>query len=72
MGIFVKEEGIMPVAIKGVFHNGRIKPLEKIPYKGEREVVILFLDKSDKIWDNAVSKDFLKGYAEKDKVYDRL
>lgn len=67
----------MLVAIKGIFHNGKIKPLEKIPYKDEREVVILFLDDSnsiskDKIWDDAVNKDFLKGYAEQDKVYDKL
>ena len=62
----------MPIAIKGILHNGKIKPLEKIPYKDEREVVILFLDNPDKIWDDAVNKDFLKGYAKQDKVYDKL
>lgn len=66
---------IMPIAIKGVFHKGKIKPLEKIPYKEEREVVILFLDDSDskdKFWDKVVREDFLKGYSEKDKAYDKL
>ncbi|MBU0567113.1 hypothetical protein KJ693_04600 [bacterium] len=64
-------------AIKGILHNGKVKPLEEVPYKDDREVVILFLGKikstsSDKIWDSAVSEDFLEGYTEQDKAYDKL
>ncbi len=32
-------------AIRAVFHQGMIEPLEKIPYEDTREAIILFLDK---------------------------
>lgn len=30
-------------AVKGVYHNGKIEPLENIPYKKDMEVLIVFL-----------------------------
>ena len=68
---------MLTTAIKGIFHQGKVEPLEKIPYKDDREVIILFLDKAksiitDKVWDDAVTEDFLKGYTEQDRVYDKL
>lgn len=64
----------MPVsAIKGVCHNGKIEPLEEIPFKGDKKVLILFLDElEDKEWENSAAMDFMKGYSEKDAAYDRL
>ena len=63
-------------AVKGVYHNGKIEPLENIPYKKDMEVLIVFLGdgvgKEDTTWDEAVDMDFLKGYSEKDTAYDRL
>jgi len=63
-------------AIQGVCHDGKIEPLEEIPYKGDKRVLIVFLDDldeiEDRIWDDAVAGDFLKGYSEKDAAYDRL
>jgi len=63
-------------AISGTCHNGKIEPLEEIPCKGDKKVIILFLDDrddlTDKIWDKAVAEDFFKGYSEKDAAYDRL
>lgn len=62
-------------AIKGILHKGKIKPLENISYKGEKEVIIIFLDKTkknDEIWDEYVAKDFLGGYSKKDISYDKL
>jgi len=63
-------------AVKGVYHNGKIEPLENIPYKKDMEVLIVFLGdgggKEDSAWDEAVAMDFLKGYSEKDTAYDRL
>lgn len=62
-------------AVKGVYCNGKIKPLETIPIKEKKEVIIIFLDtliKNDRIWDNSVAKDFLRGYSKKDMAYDRL
>lgn len=60
-------------AIQGVCHDGKIEPLEKIPFKTDKKVIILFLDDAkDGIWENAVAKDFMKGYSEKDAAYDKL
>ncbi|GAX59410.1 hypothetical protein SCALIN_C03_0067 [Candidatus Scalindua japonica] len=60
-------------AIQGVCHDGKIEPLEKIPYKTDKKVIIVFLDDAeDRIWENAVAEDFVKGYSEKDTAYDKL
>ncbi|MCR4313178.1 MAG: hypothetical protein NUV58_02950 [Candidatus Roizmanbacteria bacterium] len=60
-------------AIQGVCHDGKIEPLEKIPYKTDKKVIIVFLDDAeDGIWKNAVAEDFMKGYSEKDAAYDKL
>ena len=60
-------------AIQGVCHDGKIEPLEKIPYKKDKKVIIVFLDDvEDRIWEDAVAEDFMKGYSEKDAVYDKL
>lgn len=62
-------------AVKGVYHNGKIEPLENIPYKKDMGVLIVFLKDTkikDIAWDEAVAMDFLKGYSEKDTAYDRL
>ncbi|GJQ60171.1 MAG: hypothetical protein D8M57_14815 [Candidatus Scalindua sp. AMX11] len=60
-------------AIQGVCHDGKIEPLEKIPYKTDKKVIIIFLDDAeDGIWENAVAEDFMKGYSEKDAAYDKL
>ncbi len=49
-------------AISGICHNGKIEPLEDIPCKGDKKVIIVFLDDlKDKIWDKAVAKDFFEG-----------
>ena len=51
----------------------KIKPLEKIPYKTDKRVIIIFLDNTDdKIWNNTVAEDFVKGYSRKDTAYDKL
>jgi hypothetical protein len=40
--------------------------LEKIPYKTDKKVIIIFLDDTeDGIWEDAVAEDFMKGYSEK-------
>ena len=36
----------MTTAIKGVYKNGIIKPLEKVDIKGEAEVIITFLNET--------------------------
>ncbi len=60
-------------AIQGVCHDGKIEPLEDIPYKGDKRVIIVFLDDlENNIWDKAVAEDLLKGYSEKDTAYDKL
>ena len=60
-------------AIQGICHNGKIEPLEEIPYKVDKKVIIVFLDDvKDRKWDDEVATDFLKGYSEKDSAYDRL
>ena len=60
-------------AIQGICHDGKIEPLEKIPYKTDKKVIIIFLDDSeDRIWEDAVATDFMKGYSEKDTAYDKL
>lgn len=60
-------------AIQGVCHDGKIEPLEEIPYKTDKKVIIIFLDDAeDGIWENAVAEDFMKGYSEKDAAYDKL
>ena len=60
-------------AIQGICHEGKIEPLEEIPYKVDKKVIIVFLDDmEDKIWDKAVMSDFVKGYSEKDAAYDKL
>lgn len=60
-------------AIQGVCHNGKIEPLEKILYKTDKKVIIIFLDdEEDNTWEDAVAEDFLKGYSEKDASYDEL
>ncbi|WP_347272992.1 hypothetical protein [Candidatus Kuenenia sp.] len=59
------------IAIQGICHDGKI--LEKIPYKTDKKVIIVFLDDiEDKIWEDAVAADFMKGYSEKDAAYDKL
>jgi len=51
----------------------RSKPLEKIPFKTDKKDIIVFLDDAeDKIWEDAVAEDFMKGYSEKDVAYDKL
>ena len=61
------------IAIQGICHDGKIEPLEKIPYKTDKKVIIVFLDDiEDKIWEDAVAADFMKGYSEKDAAYDKL
>ncbi|MGR3177260.1 MAG: hypothetical protein ACUZ8E_04320 [Candidatus Anammoxibacter sp.] len=60
-------------AIQGVCHDGKIEPLEKIPYKTDKRVIIVFLDDiKDRIWDETVAADFIKGYSETDAAYDKL
>lgn len=62
-------------AIKGIYRNGKIEPLENIPYTENKEVVIVFLGdikKDDVVWEECVAKDFLKGYSVKDEAYDKL
>lgn len=60
-------------AIQGVCHDGKIEPLEEIPYKTDKKVIIVFLDDiEDKVWDAAVAADFMKDYSEKDAAYDKL
>ena len=60
-------------AIQGVCHDGKIELLETIPYKTDKKVIIVFLDDAeDKIWEDAVAEDFMKGYSEKDAAYDKL
>ena len=60
-------------AIQGVCHDGKIEPLGKIPYETDKKVIIVFLDDSeDRIWEDAVAADFMKGYSEKDTAYDKL
>ena len=60
-------------AIQGVCHKGKIEPLEKIPFKTDKKVIIIFLDDAeDGIWENAVAEDFMKGYSENDAAYDKL
>ena len=60
-------------AIQGIYRDGKIEPLEEIPYKVDKKVIIVFLDDiEDRIWDDAVTTDFMKGYSEKDAAYDRL
>ncbi|GMT49768.1 MAG: hypothetical protein IEMM0008_1307 [bacterium] len=63
----------MAKAIQGIYHNGKLEPLEEIPYKEDKRVIIVFLeDGEDNIWDKAVAKDFVKGYSDKDTAYDTL
>jgi len=51
----------------------RLKPLEKIPFKTDKKDIIVFLDDvEDRIWEDAVTADFAKGYSEKDAAYDNL
>ncbi|MGR3319685.1 MAG: hypothetical protein ACUZ8O_14555 [Candidatus Anammoxibacter sp.] len=60
-------------AIQGVCHDGKIEPLEKIPYETDKKVIIVFLDDlEDSTWEDAVAADFIKGYSEKDAAYDKL
>ena len=62
-------------AIKGIYHKGKIEPLEDIPYAEDKKVIIVFLDgkeRDDKIWDESVVKDFVAGYSDKDIAYDKL
>ncbi len=62
-------------AVKGIYHNGKIEPLENIPYKKDMEVLIVFLEDTktkDIAWDEAVAMDFFKGYSKKDAAYYRL
>ena len=61
-------------ALRGIYHDGIIEPLEPITDKEEKKVIILFLNDSnnDSCWDDEVSKDFLRGYSDKDKAYDKL
>lgn len=61
--------------IKGIYHNGKIESLEDIPYKKDMKVVIVFLEdteKKDIVWDEVVTRDFFKGYSDRDAAYDRL
>ena len=44
----------MTTAIKGLYRNGVIKPLEKVNIKGEAEVIITFLNETKRR-----KKDFL-------------
>lgn len=61
------------LVIHGICHDRKIEPWEKIPYKTDKNVIILFLDDvEDKIWEDVVAKDFMKGYFEKDAVYDNI
>ena len=62
-------------AVKGIYHDGEIKALEDIPYRKDMNVVIVFLEDTQKesmAWDVAAAGDFLKGYSSEDTVYDRL
>ncbi|MBE7547786.1 MAG: hypothetical protein H3C64_12915 [Candidatus Kuenenia stuttgartiensis] len=60
-------------AIQGVCHDGKIEPLERIPYKTDKKVIIIFLDdEEDRLWEDTVAGDFMKGYSEKDAAYDKL
>lgn len=60
-------------AIQGLYHDGKIEPLEEIPYKVDKKVIIVFFDDmEDRIWDETVISDFMKGYSKKDAAYDRL
>ncbi len=60
--------------IRGVFKGGRVKLLEPAPVKGERPVLIVFLEKGDpeSEWKDAARKNMLKGYARRDRAYDAL
>ncbi len=62
----------MAKAIQGIYHDGKLEALEEIPYKGDKRVIIVFLDDEDNIWDKAVASDFINGYSEKDTAYDTL
>ena len=62
-------------AVKGIYHDGKIKLLEDIPYRKDMNVVIVFLEdtqEEDMAWDKVAAGDFLKGYSPEDAVYDRL
>jgi len=62
-------------AVKGIYHDGKIKPLEDIPYIKDMNVVIVFLEdtqKEDMAWDEVAAGDFFKGYSPEDTAYDRL
>ncbi|QII10710.1 hypothetical protein KsCSTR_13310 [Candidatus Kuenenia stuttgartiensis] len=50
-----------------------IKNSGKTPYKTDKKVIIAFLDdEEDKIWEDAVAEDFMKGDSERDAAYDKL
>ena len=61
-------------AVRGVYHDGKIEPLEDISYKKDMKVVIVFLENTeeDMAWNEAVARDFFKGYSERDTAYDGL
>ena len=47
--------------------------MERIHYKTDNKVIIVFLDDVEEgVWEEAVAEDFMKGYPEKDAVYDKL
>jgi len=49
------------------------KTVVEIPHKTDKKAIITFLyDEEDKIWEDAVAEDFMKGYPEKDADYDKL
>ena len=60
-------------AIQGICRDGKIEPLEKVPYETDRKVIIVFFDDlEDRRWDDAVTADFIDGYSEKDAAYDKM
>ena len=59
--------------IQGLYQNGKIVPLEDIPFKEDRKVLIIFLDEQNNdSWDQIAAEDFLKGYSDQDCAYDKL